>query len=170
MALHDDLLALARSLVPHYLGLDDSPVPEASLRRGVSTAYYALFHLLVGEAARRIVADSALRSRVARSFGHDPMKRVCQEYSEASAKGGTLSTKSGMAIPMQLQKVGTTFVSLQSARHEADYDVGTTLAHIEAHKQVSTAEEAFSHWAAIRDDPAAAVFLTEMFLRSLTKR
>lgn len=42
MAYADDLLELAR----HLANLDAGSARQASLRRAVSTAYYALFHLL----------------------------------------------------------------------------------------------------------------------------
>ena len=50
MSLHDDLLALARRLVPpvplHPASVSPPPpIVEADLWRGVSAAYYALFHL-----------------------------------------------------------------------------------------------------------------------------
>jgi hypothetical protein len=66
MPLHDGLLTLARRLVPPISNqpatLPPQPVVvEADLRRGVSTAYYALFHLLIHEAMARIVADPMLR-------------------------------------------------------------------------------------------------------------
>jgi hypothetical protein len=60
MPLHQDLLTLARELVDRNRA---APV-EAELRRGVSTAYYALFHLLVHEATSRLVAIANLRPRV----------------------------------------------------------------------------------------------------------
>ncbi len=171
MPLHDDLLALARSLVPQYVPPFPAAPAEANLRRGVSTAYYALFHLIVGEAMTRIVADPALRSRVARSFQHDKMKQVCQEYSEARPdNAGQLTLRSGVVIPVQLHDLGTAFVLLQNARHQADYDTGTTLTHEEADIQVVTAEAAFLDWDAIQAHPAAAVFLTEVFLRCVTRR
>ncbi len=166
MPLHDDLLVLARSLVPQYVPSYPAAPAEANLRRGVSTAYYALFHLIVGEAMIRIVADPALRSRVARSFQHDKLQQVCQEYSRARLdNAGQLTMRSGAVIPVQLQDLGTAFVSLQNARHQADYDTGTTLTHEGADTQVLTAEAAFLDWDAIQANPAAAVFLTEILPR-----
>lgn len=171
MPLHDDLLTLARSLVPQYLPPYPPTPAEANLRRGVSTAYYALFHLLVGEAMTRIVADPSLRSRVARSFQHDRMKSVCKEYSDAKVdSAGQLTIKSGAVIPFQLQDIGAAFVSLQDARHQADYDTSMSLSHAEADTQVMIAEAAFLDWDAVQANPAAAVFLTEIFLRCVTKR
>ena len=171
MALHDDLLTLARSLVPQ--GIPSYPqVPvEANLRRGVSTAYYAMFHLIVGEAITRIVGDPTLRSRVARSFQHDRMKQVCQEYSDANKDAaGQLKIRTGAIIPAQLQNIGNAFVLLQNARHLADYDLDAALTHAEADNHVVTAEIAFLDWTTIQTDPAAGVFLTEVFLRCVTKR
>ena len=46
MAFHDDLLELAQDLA----NLHPEDPHQASLRRAVSTAYYALFHLLISEA------------------------------------------------------------------------------------------------------------------------
>ncbi len=46
MAFPDDLLELAQDL----LNLHPESSHQASLRRAVSTAYYALFHLLISEA------------------------------------------------------------------------------------------------------------------------
>jgi hypothetical protein len=46
---------------------------QASLRRAISTAYYALFNLLIREAASNWKND-AQRMRLARSFEHGKMK------------------------------------------------------------------------------------------------
>ena len=65
MPLHDDLLKLAKELVDRNPA---APV-EADLRRGVSTAYYALFHLLVHDQVQAQTdvqrAESAFASWVA---------------------------------------------------------------------------------------------------------
>jgi hypothetical protein len=175
MALHDDLLVLARRLVPPPLS-QPAPVPppppiaEADLRRGVSTAYYALFHLLIHEAMARIVADPTLRSRVGRSLDHGKMKQVCQEYSGATVVAGVLTVRAGVPIAPQLQNIGTAFVDLQQARHDADYDIATPLGHADADFKVATAENAFLNWAAWQADPSSGVFLTDLFLRSVLRR
>lgn len=167
MPLHDDLLALARRLVPP---VPAATPPEADLRRGVSTAYYALFHLLICEATVRIVTDTALRPRVARSFEHGKMQQVCQEYSRAAVVGGSLTVRSGVVIAPQLMDIGKAFVDLQQARHDADYDTGMPIEHPGADLTVLTAETAFLDWQACQADPSAGVFLTELFLKSLPKR
>jgi hypothetical protein len=65
MPLSEELLDVARSLTD----LDSGEPRQASLRRAVSTAYYALFHLLVTEAASNW-SRPELRSRIGRLFEH----------------------------------------------------------------------------------------------------
>ena len=57
MSLHSDLLDQAGVLVR----LEPRKPRQASLRRAVSAAYYALFHLLSEEAANMVVKDASLR-------------------------------------------------------------------------------------------------------------
>lgn len=171
MELHDQLLALTRSLVPRFLDSTQPPPPQANLRRGISTAYYALFHLLVAEAVTHIAVDPVIRALVARSFKHEKMKQVCKDYSEFKPAGsGSPTLKSGAGIPpAELQSIGASFVSLQDARHQADYDIGVIFTHEDADKFISSAETAFLDWNKIQGDPAAAVFLGTLFLRSVTR-
>ena len=62
MAYHDDLLRQALQLVRK----EPRNPKQASLRRAVSTAYYALFHLLISEAVanwNRVNLRAALSAR-----------------------------------------------------------------------------------------------------------
>src|ERR1700685_2387651 len=73
MAFAEDLLKQAFFL----LNKEPKNPTQASLRRSVSTAYYALFHLLIQDASanwRR--ADT--RDYLARAFEHRTMKQACQ--------------------------------------------------------------------------------------------
>jgi uncharacterized protein (UPF0332 family) len=63
MAYHDDLLRLASDLALKQ------GATQAELRRAVSTAYYALFHLLVSEATLNWKRDSS-RNALGRMFDH----------------------------------------------------------------------------------------------------
>jgi hypothetical protein len=68
------LLDLAKRLV--------GPAPgavEADLRRGISTAYHAIFHLLIKEAMTNFVSDPVFRTKVGRAFQHGPMRNVCDK-------------------------------------------------------------------------------------------
>ena len=72
MAFADDLLTLAE----HLTAPAATDPEQAWLRRSISTAYYALFHLLIGEAAQRWTGSPAARLGLERAFRHDPVKTV----------------------------------------------------------------------------------------------
>jgi hypothetical protein len=167
MALHEDQLTLARDLVDR-----NQSVPiEAELRRAVSTAYYALFHLLIHEATTRLVAIAVLRPRVARSFDHRVMNGVCKDYVNLTlnAAGQYVST-AGQIIPQQLWDIASAFIALQEARLQADYNTSATLTHGQADIDVMRAEAAFLDWSAVHTDPAADTFLAELLCRGIPKR
>jgi hypothetical protein len=74
MAYADDLLELAK----HLANLEPVNPRQACLRRTVSTAYYALFHLLISEATLNW-GRPELRSELGRVFGHGKMKSASVE-------------------------------------------------------------------------------------------
>ena len=111
MSFADDLLEQA-----YHLANRESKKPkQASLRRAVSNAYYALFHLLIDEAVRnwRIARQ---RSVLARTFDHGKMKNVCEDHLKNFYNSG--SPASGL----QLKDVAHAFILSQQKRHAADYD------------------------------------------------
>src|SRR6266849_5391332 len=79
MPFADDLLEQAYDLA-HKETTDPK---QASLRRAVSTAYYALFHLLVDEAVSKWAVERQ-RSILARTFEHSKMKGICDEVLKSS--------------------------------------------------------------------------------------
>src|SRR5260370_40895720 len=62
---------------------------QASLRRAVSTAYYALFHLLIDEAVSKWAVERQ-RSILARTFEHSKMKAICDDVLKTVKSGGDL--------------------------------------------------------------------------------
>jgi hypothetical protein len=74
MSYADELLELAQEIA--NLHLDQRH--QSSLRRAVSMAYYALFHLLISEATASWVRPE-LRSALARVFDHGPMKQAADK-------------------------------------------------------------------------------------------
>ena len=78
MSLHHDLLDQAA----HLAARETRKPKQASLRRGVSATYYALFHLLIAEGARRLAPSKpdCLRTLVQRAFNHSDMRNVCVNF------------------------------------------------------------------------------------------
>ncbi|MDV6320601.1 hypothetical protein [Chromohalobacter sp. HP20-39] len=144
MSLSQDLLEQARILERK----EPKRPKQASLRRAVSTAYYALFHRLIDLSSREIVSgqvDWGLREAVARSLNHADMRRVCKGIASrnppspiASLLGQPLKLDSG------LLSVSEAFVDLQQARHEADYDLARRFTRDDVAALVDLAEDAFA--------------------------
>jgi uncharacterized protein (UPF0332 family) len=124
MSLAMDLLKQSRLLANH-----ESKRPrQASLRRAVSSAYYALFHQLVDAASRKLVTAKSglvIRQRVARVFGHAEMKKFCQTLANWDQNQPPKHLKELLQLPpsQDLRTLANAFVELQQARHEADYDI-----------------------------------------------
>jgi hypothetical protein len=139
-----DLLAQAR-----HLATKDSGTPaQASLRRAVSTAYYALFHLLVSEASALLASgDSKLQDLVARAFDHGDMQKACATFASSGTMPPIIDAHYGsVTFPPELKAVAQAFVDLQGARHDADYATHRAWMRTEATTEVERAEKAFESW------------------------
>jgi len=106
--MHDDLLDLATDLAHR----EQTGRPrQASLRRAISTAYYALFHDLAYLCADELVGwreSWDVFAPIYRTLDHgrakDVFKRISGRY------GGNIAI------------IGSVFILLQERRHTADYD------------------------------------------------
>ena len=151
MAFAEDLLNQAVLL----LNKEPKNPTQASLRRSVSTAYYALFHLLIQEAsANWSRADT--RDYLARAFEHRTMKQAC-----AWAESTTYPMASPQVVA-KLRSVARAFRELQLQRHLADYSNATRWDRIKAAGRVNQAKTAFQDWKSIRNEFAAQRFLVSL--------
>ena len=161
MALAEDLLEQAR----HLANRERRRPKQASLRRAVSAAYYALFHLLAREAGRLVVPGSLpadLRHLVVRAHNHGEMKRAAKGWITGV---GALPRELQSVVPSfpeGLNDVAASFVALQELRHEADYNTAATFGREEVLRAVERAERAFDRRNAIRKNPVAATFLLSL--------
>ena len=121
-------MSLARDLMEqaeHLVAREPRRPRQASLRRAVSASYYALFHLLNGSAAATIAPNvtDEVNHRIQRWFDHSEMKKICGRFLAVQLSNPLLSLIGSNASP-ELQIVARTFIELQDARHNADYDLG----------------------------------------------
>jgi len=156
MSFADDLLEQAYRLA----NMDVGTPKQASLRRAVSTAYYALFHLLIDEAVSNW-GVARQRNILARTLEHGKMKGVCQEHIKGFYKAGS------PADGTHLKNVAHTFDILQEQRHTADYDIAFDWQRTNAIAQIDLAAAAFGDWRAIRTTEAAQDLLLYLFLPKL---
>src|SRR5579871_5176617 len=113
MAYHDDLLAQAVELV------NARPATQVSLRRAVSAAYYATFHLLIAEATANW-NNTLLRTALGRAFDHGVMRIASNRV--LNAKGFPFTGEDPVAVT-NLRFVARAFSQLQEDRHFADYNL-----------------------------------------------
>ena len=135
---------------------------QASLRRAVSASYYALFHLLVDEASRRLVGGAnraALRSCLGRAFDHGTMKTAAKQFAARGVSPRLIPGLQDQPLQDELVRVASAFVDLQQHRHEADYDLRRRFTRIETLSITSDAEHAFANWRLVRGSPQADTFL-----------
>jgi hypothetical protein len=158
MALPDELLAQAHVLATTGTG---DPV-QANLRRSISSAYYATFHLLVADAVQQFFPQiPPLGDRVGRAFAHSEMKKACAKFSQLKLPDD-LATLLPAGISEDLVRIAKSFVSLQQARHDADYDTSLVFSRDDALSFVADAHFVFEDWQRIRHTDEATVFLAAL--------
>ena len=147
----------------HLANREKTRPRQASLRRAVSTAYYALFHLLIQEATWNWKRANQ-RDLLARLFEHGKMKNaserqrgVCERFMNSNPPSGPL-----FDCMRELRFVAKAFVDLQQLRHTADYDNSKSWTRTEVLRLIATVEAAFKSWASIREHDDAQAFLISL--------
>ena len=137
-----DLLAAADRLVERRAG-QRGKLPAARTRRSVSTAYYALFHFVVEEAARSLVGtqnDLRRRRRVlAHMFNHtglrtsvDKIRGVTADPSVAELLRPRGVAAGSVTCPAFARDLASAFADAQAKRHDADYDLNKDISEADA--------------------------------------
>ena len=157
VAYHDDLLGQALGLVHK----EPRNPKQASLRRAVSTAYYALFHLLISEAVGNWNRVN-FRAALGRAFDHNVMKAASNRPQDTRQFPFTGEDPGVVAA---LKAVAKTFAQLQEKRHIADYDNTTFWTRTEALARVKSAEQAFATWKPIRNEQIAQAYLVSLVVK-----
>lgn len=165
-------MSLAADLLEQASHLADREIArprQASLRRAISAAYYALFHLLGAEAASMAAPSSPynLRAQVQRALTHKEMRTACAGISSGNPTPAFVQLA---GRPSQnLTRVATAFVELQEERHKADYDVLAKFARTDVKLLVQQCHGAFAAWETIRGSDEANVFLAALLSQARWK-
>jgi hypothetical protein len=126
---------------------------QSSLRRAVSTANYAAFHMLIADfVANWVLPDQ--RARLGRMFEHRRM---------SGAVFTLRDKKNPTPVETELQDLIGKFTQLQKDRYEADYDVGRKWPRYDVETTLTVATEVFNSWRGIREEKVAQHHLMSMF-------
>jgi len=158
MALADELLSQA-----HALATIDSGTPiQANLRRAVSSAYYAVFHLLTASAVEALgFRVPGLGQRVSRTFSHTEMRKIWARFVQPKLPDD-ISGLLPAGVSWRLRNIAETFASPQQARHDADYDTGLVLSRDETLSLIADAHFVFEDWREVRGTVEASIFLAAL--------
>jgi uncharacterized protein (UPF0332 family) len=162
MSLHGDLLEQAL----HLSSRERKRPKQASLRRAISAAYYAVFHLILEEGAKQFVADEGLRKLVRRAFVHGEMKKAAKSLSSGGPLPDHIKAVYAGIVPPELRRVAKAFMDLQESRHEADYDLNASFTRSQVADLITLARNAFDDWKAVRAQPTERT-ATELFLSAM---
>lgn len=131
MGLADELLEDCR-----YLAAKGAAEKRAScMRRAVSTAYYAIFHLLVEDFVGNWPFTDQ-RARLARMFDHKKMRAAAFTPSNES---------NPTPAEAKLMDVKTAFRQLQEDHHKADYDLSWSIVATDVANAITLAEDSFTN-------------------------
>lgn len=106
---HDNLLELAE----HLARLEPGRPKESTLRRAVSTAYYAVFHALAFLCADELVGYNRpweAFTPIYRTLDHSAARKLFERARSKNLYGE------------EVADIGGAFIDLQEQRHRADYD------------------------------------------------
>jgi len=159
------LLAQAR----HLATIDPTRPQQVNLCRAVSSTYYAIFHHMIEESLAFFLGTTpgreSLRLVLARAFGHGEMASAARAFAGGNLPASIATRMTGVVISVDLRWFAQTFLSLQEARHLADYDHGQRFDRSEVLSLVRRAERATQTvWPAIRDTPAGELFLLSILV------
>lgn len=139
---------------------------QASLRRAISTAYYALFHFLIREAVRQIGPnlDEGNDNRVYRWFDHGTMYRVARAFSEEVVRIPNSKEVLISGNSRSIRFIALTFAQLQELRHAADYDPGASFQREDVMEKIDRIGTAFLLWPTVRRSPESGTLLISLLL------
>lgn len=131
-----DLLKCAKVLLDHTSGKPS----QVSLRRAISSIYYALFHCLARNSANLLIGGT----------GSDRSNPAWQQTYRALEHGAALNAcKNGKVVakfPKSVEDFANAFVTMQDKRHQADYDPFAKFTKSEVKADLATAETVMANF------------------------
>ncbi len=133
-----DLLDSAEILIASSKGKPS----QVSLRRAISSAYYALFHCLARNRADLFVGGTnADRSKHA---WRQTYRALEHGFAKSACKDGLITR-----FPKAVEDFASTFVAMQEKRHQADYDPSIRLSASEVVADVTAVRKVIIDFTAV---------------------
>lgn len=110
-----------------------------------------------------MVKPIKIRSTLARAFTHTQMRATSQAFVQNAQNPWA---RMFATLPADLITIARTFVDLQQARHEADYDLGRRWARSEVQALIVRAQQAVASWSATSSHGAARAYLVGILVQT----
>ena len=173
MSLAEELLEHARFLA----NLDERTTTQANIRRAVSAAYYAVFHLLSAAVAEQMSPSVplGLRGRTQRALDHADMAKAADLFKNPGGPVTGVPDDIGHSDPIsaKLARIAGDFRDLQQNRYIADYDIldaRNVVKYAWASRYVAKAEQLFLDWNEEKGTDNAKVFLAGLMIAGKWKK
>jgi hypothetical protein len=110
-----------------------------------------------------------LRDLLRRAFDHGEMRSTSTAFSGGSLPPSFAAVLKG-PLPPDLRLVAGTFVTLQQARHEADYDLSRSFVRGEVKDLIAETRAAFQRWRTVGASEAARLYLAALLTGERLRR
>jgi hypothetical protein len=130
----------------------------------MSTAYYAIFHLLISQTTLNW-SRVELRAQLGRVFEHGKMKSASEhKVSDLNAYLKTKPAESpARSIAENLLLLCNAFIQARQRRNDADYNTAKECTPTEVEIQIREVTQAFKSWGIIRHEAIAQAYLVSLF-------
>lgn len=142
---------------------------QADLRRGISDAYYAMFHALTSAVGAQILRNCPAPAVAAfrRTLGHGPVRATCEMLTSGAAPLPSPQVLAFAAVAdPDVRLVAQSFVGLQEERHLADYAHNDAFDLVRLNDAISVARRSIAIINARANHPPFASFLTLLAIGS----
>jgi hypothetical protein len=92
------------------------------------------------------------------------MKDAARGFAGGEVSDRVRPALNGARIQPELQSLAASFIDLQQARHEADYDIMRSFTRSEALDLVDQAEQSFDDWSVVKGTIQAETFLVSLLV------
>lgn len=140
---------------------------QVDLRRAVSAAYYAIFHLLAAALADQFVGSGHRSTRryalAYRALDHSRLRELCNDLGKQMPPSRYHAHLPVVGLSRDFKDFCQAILQLQDARHDADYSPFESVLRADAHATIDLAQSTAVLWNQISGDERSALLTLLVF-------
>jgi hypothetical protein len=143
------------------------PPRQTDLRRAISSAYYAVFHMTLGAAADAVIGrtrrGTPAYALAYRSIEHKSLRTICDMVRRQPPPLRYRRYLPEPAFGPDLRAFARSTIELQEERYAADYDPTDQFPASRAGRAINVARAALHHWAAAPETERRSLLMLLLF-------